>query len=83
MKRLQVVEREISWAKEELEAERNHCIAVEDKFFITLEAMVNRKVVKALERAHIEAKVERERILEGALMAATTKYLALDAFKIL
>lgn len=43
-------------------------------------------MTEALERAHLEAKAERvserEKILEGALKAATTKYLASDSFKI-
>lgn len=75
-------EREVTRVREELRGERNCCIAVEDKFVTTLEDVVNRKVAKTLERAHIEAEVEKERILEGALEAATTKYLAYDAFEI-
>lgn len=50
--------------------------------------MVNKKVAEALERTHTlrkrwrERERERKKILEEALEAATTKYLASDAFGI-
>lgn len=68
--------------RDELGAKRNRCIVVKDKFTTTLEVVVNRKVVKALEQTHFEVDAEKERILEGALEATTTKYLASDAFEI-
>lgn len=80
---LQVAEREVAWAREELGGERNHHIAIEDKFSTTLEVVMNMKVVEAIKRAHIEAEVEKERILKGAPKSATAKYLASNAFEIL
>lgn len=67
MVHLQAAKREVVRLKEELGGERNHCITVKDKFSITLKVVVNRKVAKALERAHIEAKAENAKILEGPL----------------
>lgn len=82
MARLRATEREVTRAREENGAKKNRRIAFEGKFATTLEVVVNRKVAEALKWAHIEAKAEKERILEGSLEAATAKYLALDAFEI-
>lgn len=69
--------------REELGAKRSHRITVEDTFAKTLEAMVNKKVVEAVDLAHIQAKAERERIIKVALEELTTKYLASDAFGVI
>lgn len=64
----------------------NRCIAVEDSFTTTLEKVVNKKAVEALERANLEVETGRGRgrgSLKGAFEAATAKYLASSAFEII
>lgn len=53
MAHLQAAEREIGRAREELGAERNCCIAIQDTFTTTVKAVMNKKVVEAMELARI------------------------------
>lgn len=72
---LQSTEEEITWAR----SERNHHLEVERSFATTLEQTVENKVVEALALAQIQAKEERERLID----ATVSKYLASEAFQVM
>lgn len=67
---LRSAEREITRARDELKAERNYSISIEDSFTATLEEEARKKVAEAVVLANIQAEEERERAVE----MATAKY---------
>lgn len=78
--------RDVLQARKELGNERNCCIRIEDNFNAALESSVNKSVVDASERTHLEVEVEKEKekekIMEEALEVVVAKYLTSDAFGI-